>query len=64
MLPTGAGKSFLSTSSWFSLEGVSYNGTLPMMIAATDVPNLDATVPVQGISNGYDHFLTTASMRY
>ncbi|WP_255215315.1 CocE/NonD family hydrolase [Paraburkholderia youngii] len=46
-----------------ALEGISYNGTLPMMIAATDVPNLDAIVPVQGMSNGYDHFLTAASMR-
>jgi X-Pro dipeptidyl-peptidase len=39
-----------------AMEGISYGGTLPSMVAATGVPGLEAIVPVEGISNGYDYF--------
>lgn len=39
-----------------AMEGVSYGGTLPTMVAATGVPGLEAIVPVEGISSGYDYF--------
>ncbi|KVW63348.1 X-prolyl-dipeptidyl aminopeptidase [Burkholderia ubonensis] len=39
-----------------AMEGISYGGTLPTMVAATGVPGLEAIVPVVGISSGYDYF--------
>ncbi|WP_323122840.1 Xaa-Pro dipeptidyl-peptidase [Burkholderia alba] len=39
-----------------AMEGISYGGTLPTMVAATGVPGLEAIVPVEGISSGYDYF--------
>lgn len=39
-----------------AMEGISYGGTLPTMVAITGVPGLEAIVPVEGISNGYDYF--------
>lgn len=39
-----------------AMEGISYGGTLPSMVAITGVPGLEAIVPVEGISNGYDYF--------
>lgn len=39
-----------------AMEGISYGGTLPTMVAATGVPGLEAIVPVDGISSGYDYF--------
>ncbi|WP_414441983.1 Xaa-Pro dipeptidyl-peptidase [Burkholderia sp. 22PA0106] len=39
-----------------AMEGISYGGTLPTMVAATGVPGLEAIVPVAGISSGYDYF--------
>ncbi|WP_279613828.1 Xaa-Pro dipeptidyl-peptidase [Burkholderia gladioli] len=48
------------TASWstghVAMEGISYGGTLPSMVAATGVPGLEAIVPVEGISSGYDYF--------
>lgn len=39
-----------------AMEGISYGGTLPTMVATTGVPGLEAIVPVEGISSGYDYF--------
>lgn len=36
--------------------GVSYNGTLPTMIASTGVQGLDAIVPIAAIVNWYDYY--------
>ncbi len=38
------------------MTGVSYNGTLPIMIAATGVKELKAIVPVASISNWYNYY--------
>lgn len=38
------------------MTGVSYNGTLPTMVAATGVEGLKAIVPVAAISNWYDYY--------
>lgn len=36
--------------------GISYNGTLPNMAAATGVPGLKAIVPISAISSWYDYY--------
>lgn len=38
------------------MTGVSYNGTLPNMVATTGVPGLRTIVPVAAISNWYDYY--------
>lgn len=38
------------------MTGVSYNGTLPIMVATTGVEGLDAIVPIAAISNWYDYY--------
>lgn len=38
------------------MTGVSYNGTLPIMVAATGVEGLKAIVPIAAISNWYDYY--------
>lgn len=38
------------------MHGVSYNGTLPNMVATTGVEGLKAIVPVAAISNWYDYY--------
>lgn len=38
------------------MMGVSYNGTLPTMVAATGVEGLKAIVPIAAISNWYDYY--------
>ncbi len=38
------------------MTGVSYNGTLPNMVATTGVDGLKAIVPVSAISNWYDYY--------
>lgn len=38
------------------MTGVSYNGTLPNMVATTGVDGLKAIVPVAAISNWYDYY--------
>lgn len=38
------------------MVGVSYNGTLPIMVAATGVEGLEAIVPIGAISNWYDYY--------
>lgn len=38
------------------MVGVSYNGTLPIMVAATGVEGLKAIVPIGAISNWYDYY--------
>lgn len=48
------------TADWSSgkagMIGVSYNGTLPNMVASTGVEGLEAIVPVAAISNWYDYY--------
>lgn len=36
--------------------GVSYNGTLPIMVATTGVEGLKAIIPIAAISNWYDYY--------
>lgn len=36
--------------------GVSYNGTLPIMVASTGVEGLKAIIPIGAISNWYDYY--------
>lgn len=38
------------------MTGVSYNGTLPNMVATTGVPGLKTIVPVSAISSWYDYY--------
>lgn len=38
------------------MTGVSYNGTLPIMVASTGVEGLKAIVPIAAISNWYDYY--------
>lgn len=38
------------------MSGVSYNGTLPIMVAATGVEGLKAIVPIAAISSWYDYY--------
>lgn len=38
------------------MTGVSYNGTLPIMVASTGVVGLKAIVPIAAISNWYDYY--------
>lgn len=38
------------------MTGVSYNGTLPNMVATTGVPGLRTIVPIAAISNWYDYY--------
>ena len=38
------------------MTGVSYNGTLPIMVASTGVHGLKAIVPIAAISNWYDYY--------
>ncbi len=48
------------TASWSNgnvgMIGISYNGTLPNMAAATGVPGLKAIVPIAAISSWYDYY--------
>lgn len=48
------------TADWASgnvgMIGVSYNGTLPTMVASTGVEGLKAIVPIAAISNWYDYY--------
>lgn len=48
------------TASWANgavgMTGVSYNGTLPNMVATTGVEGLKAIVPVSAISSWYDYY--------
>ncbi|GAA2373999.1 Xaa-Pro dipeptidyl-peptidase [Catellatospora methionotrophica] len=50
----------LVTASWSTgnvgMIGVSYNGTLPNMAAATGVAGLKAIVPISAISSWYDYY--------
>ncbi|WP_018348785.1 Xaa-Pro dipeptidyl-peptidase [Longispora albida] len=50
----------LVTASWSTgavgMTGVSYNGTLPNMVATTGVPGLKTIVPVAAISSWYDYY--------
>ncbi len=39
-----------------AMTGSSYNGTLPIMVAATGVEGLMAIVPIAAISNWYDYY--------
>lgn len=38
------------------MTGVSYNGTLPIMVASTGVEGLKAVIPIAAISNWYDYY--------
>lgn len=38
------------------MTGVSYNGTLPIMVASTGVEGLKAIIPIAAISNWYDYY--------
>lgn len=38
------------------MTGVSYNGTLPTMVASTGVEGLKAIIPIAAISNWYDYY--------
>lgn len=38
------------------MTGISYNGTLPIMVASTGVEGLKAIVPIAAISNWYDYY--------
>lgn len=38
------------------MMGVSYNGTLPIMVASTGVEGLKAIIPIGAISNWYDYY--------
>jgi X-Pro dipeptidyl-peptidase len=38
------------------MKGVSYNGTLPIMVASSGVKGLKAIVPIAAISNWYDYY--------
>lgn len=38
------------------MKGVSYNGTLPIMVASSGVQGLKAIVPIAAISNWYDYY--------
>ncbi len=48
------------TAGWASgkvgMMGVSYNGTLPIAVATTGVPGLEAIVPIGAISSWYDYY--------
>ncbi|MFY1670558.1 Xaa-Pro dipeptidyl-peptidase [Plantactinospora sp. WMMB334] len=44
------------TTGAVGMTGVSYNGTLPNMVATTGVPGLRTIVPVSAISNWYDYY--------
>ncbi|MEV0157125.1 Xaa-Pro dipeptidyl-peptidase [Micromonospora sp. NPDC050686] len=44
------------TTGAVGMTGVSYNGTLPNMVATTGVPNLKTIIPVSAISNWYDYY--------
>ncbi|MEE1754975.1 Xaa-Pro dipeptidyl-peptidase [Streptomyces sp. SP18CS02] len=39
-----------------AMMGISYNGTLPIAVAATGVQGLKAIVPISGISSWYDYY--------
>ncbi|NNM46512.1 Xaa-Pro dipeptidyl-peptidase [Knoellia koreensis] len=45
------------------MTGTSYNGTLPIAVATTGVPNLKAIVPVSAISNWYDYYRSQGLVR-
>jgi X-Pro dipeptidyl-peptidase len=44
------------TTGSVGMTGVSYNGTLPNMVATTGVENLKTIIPVSAISNWYDYY--------
>jgi X-Pro dipeptidyl-peptidase len=44
------------TTGAVGMTGVSYNGTLPNMVATTDVPGLKTIIPVSAISSWYDYY--------
>jgi len=44
------------TTGAVGMTGVSYNGTLPNMVATTGVENLKTIIPVSAISNWYDYY--------
>jgi X-Pro dipeptidyl-peptidase len=44
------------TTGSVGMTGVSYNGTLPNMVATTSVENLKTIIPVSAISNWYDYY--------
>lgn len=50
----------VSATAWSTgnvgMTGISYNGTLPIMVAATGVEGLKAIVPIAAISNWYDYY--------
>lgn len=50
----------LVTADWANgkvgMTGVSYNGTLPIMVATTGVEGLKAIIPVAAISNWYNYY--------
>lgn len=62
----GRGRAFneqnkeVSSTSWSTgnvgMMGTSYNGTLPIMVAATGVAGLKAIIPIAAISNWYDYY--------
>jgi X-Pro dipeptidyl-peptidase len=45
------------------MTGTSYNGTLPIAVATTGVPNLKAIVPVSAISSWYDYYRSQGLVR-
>jgi X-Pro dipeptidyl-peptidase len=51
------------TTGRVGMIGTSYNGTLPIAVAATGVQGLEAIVPISAISSWYDYYRANGAVR-
>lgn len=51
------------TTGKVGMIGTSYNGTLPIGVASTGVPGLEAIVPISAISSWYDYYRANGAVR-